>query len=383
MKKFGKKLKLGQDLSTIEMPASFLSPFSTLQAIAEDPLQVLVACDRDFSPMFSPDMRTRFEAVVAYFVDISSQRSEDKPKGSLPSHFLMRNLRKPINSVIGETHRVHCGGCTITAEQLSHHPPTCASHMHNEELGMSSVLVCTPKPVFQGTSVHIKMMGTLTVVLRLPNGMGEEEWKIGLPDIYMRLVGVEGPYTETNAQTSITCLRTDDTGAREEFEAALTFKGRGSMGRSVNRNRMILVLKKRAKGSRGEFQQYNKVAGRWDRQLVNESGEVWWTVKPKKPLSSVPAVVLDPVDQSTESWAIWGGLSDALLSGETKKASRWKKGVEQAQRALHKTMKEAGTKWQPRFFVQRADGHWDRRQTPLKLSPMWTESIERALFKQG
>lgn len=62
------------------------------------------------------DSKKQFQAIVALSI-------------AAINNFL--NLKQPLNPILGETHTAFIGGCQISLEQISHHPPVSAYYMES------------------------------------------------------------------------------------------------------------------------------------------------------------------------------------------------------------------------------------------------------------
>ena len=126
------RMQMGQDITKFELPATFLTPFSAIQA-SEDVLTIIAGTERsdkewrDMSDTETCDVEQRFLNVLRLFLDMESLRCEEGTSGGTRSAFTMPPMKKPINSVLGETHRTRVAPhVEMVAEQVSHHPPiTC------------------------------------------------------------------------------------------------------------------------------------------------------------------------------------------------------------------------------------------------------------------
>ena len=114
-------LKMGQDISKFELPATFLTPFSAIQA-TEDVLTIICGTERDLETWRSmsdvgvPTVQ-RFLRIMQLYIDMESVRSEEGTSGGTKSSFPLPSMKKPINSVIGETHRVRVGDIEMLASR--------------------------------------------------------------------------------------------------------------------------------------------------------------------------------------------------------------------------------------------------------------------------
>ena len=104
-------MQLGQDITKFELPANFLTPFSATQA-TEDVLTVISGTERgledwkSLSDVQNLDAMERFLAVLKVYLDMEALRAEEGTGGGTKTAFILPPMKKPINSVLGETHRV-------------------------------------------------------------------------------------------------------------------------------------------------------------------------------------------------------------------------------------------------------------------------------------
>lgn len=364
------KLKIGQDLTAFELPASFLTPFSTVQAMAEDQLMAFEGCERDWAALGSADARERFKGVVKLCLDLTSARSTERPANAPPAHFVLSGLTKPINAVVGETHLLRCGDTVVTSEQLSHHPPTSATHVRTRKGGVELQLavLTTPLPKWRGLSKGVHVALDATFHITLVSEAGEERYRCEVPDLYMRVASVRGPYTETCGRYAV---ERDGDGGGGGLRAELDFVSRSRAGGRKNRLEAVLW-----DGS----SELVRASGRWDQELRDQAtGAVWWSVasRLRGELPTMQVWLPDPAAALTESCAVWGPLETAIWEKDYRRANREKRAVERAQRRLHKELKRRGAAWEPRLF-ERVVGPGEAprlREAPLELDDAWRTTL--------
>ena len=91
------RMQLGQDITKFELPATFLTPFSAIQA-SEDVLTIIAGTERsdeDWKALSdaSLDAETRFLNVLRLFLDMESLRCEEGTGGGTKSAFTMPPMK--------------------------------------------------------------------------------------------------------------------------------------------------------------------------------------------------------------------------------------------------------------------------------------------------
>merc|ERR1719310_285261 len=81
-----KHLKVGQDLTDIELPPSFFVPFSTIQ-VAEDVVYVVEACENDWSDLKHSDPGVRLGRFVKLYLDMTAIRTESGSSAGVKSPY--------------------------------------------------------------------------------------------------------------------------------------------------------------------------------------------------------------------------------------------------------------------------------------------------------
>eukprot|EP01116_Phalansterium_solitarium_P005091 TRINITY_DN163_c0_g3_i3.p1 TRINITY_DN163_c0_g3~~TRINITY_DN163_c0_g3_i3.p1 ORF type:complete len:405 (-),score=109.07 TRINITY_DN163_c0_g3_i3:139-1353(-) len=136
--------KIGSDVTNFTLPVFLCEPTTTLQRLAE----------------------------IAHFADLLNEAAELESaleRLAYVSVFYMTGFNgterfaKPFNPVLGETFEYSCPttGVKIVAEQVSHHPPISACHIHNDKFVLSQT--STPRSIFQGNSIELDTQAQITV----------------------------------------------------------------------------------------------------------------------------------------------------------------------------------------------------------------------------
>ena len=435
------RMQLGQDITKFELPATFLTPFSAIQA-SEDVLTIIAGTERsdeDWKALSdaSLDAETRFLNVLRLFLDMESLRCEEGTGGGSKSAFTMPPMKKPINSVLGETHRTRVGDVEMIAEQVSHHPPITCWEVEHKLAGLKITGNLSPKPIFHGTSVQVALRGTL--LYEFPET--GEAYVASIPDLYIRFFGMGGGYNENVGRVRFERVSGGRTGDNTRLWADLHFKARGSAGWKSKAHRMDATVYRdtnvasralapstsggvvglgygflenfsektdaafrAAKASSPKWCAKNyagahgagvevvaTLKGHYNTHILDlRTSEVFWKAAKRKPKNPVAATV--PIDLETESHLVWGDLIRAITREDWKKANAAKKRVETAQRSLMKEIKEGRKRWVPRLFAreQKTDLGVVRemytlrpnvREDPPECDRDWHEHIGKAVFE--
>ena len=427
-------LKMGQDISRFELPSTFLTPFSAIQA-TEDILTIISGTERDIDAwrsMSDTGVGTvqRFLRIMQLYIDMESVRAEEGTSGGTRSSFPLPSMKKPINSVLGETHRVRVGEIELLAEQVSHHPPITCWELEHDGAGVRMTGNLALKPVFHGTSVQIALRGTLMIEFEATG----EVYSASVPDLHIRFFGLGGSYNETVGKVRFERVDPGTTGDDRKLWADLHFKPRGSAGWKSKANRMEgCVYEGSSPSSKGgcgagggmgygyceNFGHVDdatrRAAAKWcarppvgattfgDARIVMTLKGHWNDTlyadgDPSKPFwhaarrrRQMPIAQTVPLDLETESHIVWGDLIRAIVNKDWKKANAAKKRLEVAQRRLMKEIKEGRKEWHPRLFRSGAHPHRgplaglyttkeNVRTDPPPADPLWHELIAKEVF---
>lgn len=364
-------LKPGQDLTHMEMPPHFLSPYSSLQAVGE-PLGVLEGSSCSWAQFESSDPIERFVSVLSLHLSLVALRSNDKLPEAARGVFLLNPGQKPCNSVLGETHRLRCGHTTIFGEQLSHHPPSFATMTHKTDAGIKILANATPTPRFIGTGVHIDLMSRCE--MQLEHSGDTISYKE--PDLFIRLMGIYGPYVEVAGDVDF-CMT--NPASQVVLRAHLRYEPRGAAGRKKNMNRVSGEVWKHSGGTR---ELVYRLSGRYDRSVTFEGkGGFTWTVPTRSaftPEAEVPCEYFE-----TDSVAVWSELTHSIALQDWRAATAAKKKIEQAQRKLMGELKSKQIEWRPQLFHKDDHGTWRPNANPAgvdELRSIWRESMSKSIY---
>jgi len=356
-----KHLKVGQDLTDIELPPSFFVPFSTIQ-VAEDVVYVVEACENDWSDLKHSDPGVRLGRFVKLYLDMTAIRTESGSSAGVKSPYTFGAMKKPLNPIFGETHRIQSGRTSYLAEQVCHHPPITTWDLRNEEIGIHLSADVKAKPVFRGTSVQVVIDGEM----RFENLHTGEKYVLNFPSLFIRFFGLSGSYSETVGQVK---LRRVSEGP--PLQANINFKPRGTAGWKSNAHKVDGSIVSEDEVSMRFRGRVNETV-----DLVTEKKEIlgpFW--QPAVPKSQPTKAVTQPLNGFTDSHCLWGEFFQALLVKDMKTASAAKKRAERGQRRLHKAMKTGELPpWEPTMFATEDGQRW-------RLKDNFDPSVQQSWLK--
>jgi hypothetical protein len=365
-----KGLKVGQDLTDIELPPTFFVPFSTIQ-VAEDVVYVIEGLKNDWSDLQHPDPARRMARLIKLYLDMSAIRTENGSGAGVHSPYTFGAMKKPLNPILGETHRIKCGKTAYLAEQVCHHPPITTWDLRNEEIGLHLSADVKAKPVFRGTAVQVLIDGEM----RFENLHTKEKYVMDFPSLFIRFFGLAGRYSETVG--TVTLRRVSE---GPLLHAELHFRPRGTAGLPSRAHRFDGSVVSE-KGSCIHFR--GKYSDGVDE--ISEAGEVsqpFW--RPAEPNSSMPPrAVTQPLNGFTDSHCLWGEFFQALIVRDMKTASKAKKKAERGQRRLHKAMKTGELPpWSPTMFATEDGERWTLKDKfDPRVQQSWLRYIGYRIFE--
>lgn len=360
---------VGKDLSTISMPASANEPTSLLQRIAEQVEYAQLLNDAASKPR--PEERLLYVAAFAV-----SQFSGGRAKE--------RAIRKPFNPLLGETfellrteRELPGGGMRVLVEKVSHRPVRIA--IQADAPSWSFAQAAAPSQKFWGKSAEIITEGRVRVVLRLPDGGGEEHYSWTLATVFLRNVVMGEKYVEPVGTMNVV---NDTTGAR----AAVEFRSKGMFG---GRSEDVQIETYDAAGAHTGL----ALTGNWTSSLKvvdprNKAGglEIWRAGALVDDATRVYGLTqfaaslneITPLEEGKLAPTDCRLRPDQRLAenGKYDDAEEWKVKLEEAQRTRRWQLEERGEQHKPRWFVKVAtgpdgdevwrlkggkDGYWEER----------------------
>ena len=124
-------------------------------------MYVVEACENDWSDLKHSDPGVRLGRFVKLYLDMTAIRTESGSSAGVKSPYTFGAMKKPLNPILGETHRIQSGRTSYLAEQVCHHPPITTWDLRNEEIGIHLSADVKAKPVFRGTSVQVVIDGEM------------------------------------------------------------------------------------------------------------------------------------------------------------------------------------------------------------------------------
>ncbi|GLT28700.1 hypothetical protein SLA2020_036120 [Shorea laevis] len=326
-----KTVRPGSDLTSFQLPPLFNFPKSHLQCYGESVYcigsDLLSQCNRAESSL------DRFISVVAW--SISTTR---------PVVFGVA----PYNPILGETHHVSSGSLNVLLEQVSHHPPVSALHATDEKENLEIIWCQSAVPKFYGASAEAVVRGKRQLKLL----SRAETYEMNSPKLSIRFLPVPGADWVGNVK-----IKCPENG----LEADLCYGATCFLG-----------LRGNLKSIKGKIYETStkktlyEVNGQWDRTVKVKdisNGKVTAIYNAKEVISGLKTVAVKDLEGvwASESTAVWGELSEAILSKDWDKAREAKKIVEEKQRKLLRERESREETWVPKHFTVNftKDGDWD------------------------
>jgi len=315
-----KQVRPGMDLSKVVLPTFILEPRSMLEKLTDfmSHSEVLISAPKLNDPL------ERLLAVVKFYVSAFYI----KPDG----------VKKPYNPIIGETFRCRWeypdGSRThYIAEQVSHHPPISSFYAQNRAAGIiidGSILFGSK---FMGTYAASMLNGYATVHFT-EHG---EKYKFTFPDAHAKGFIVGPLVMELVGLITISC---EETGYRAELD----FRSKPFFGGDYN------VVSGKIKRDKETLY---TISGHWDDKFVltdsqtKQKQTLWDSAGKERLLKWKPP--MEKMEEK-ESDRLWAKVGQAIVAKDQVAATEEKHVLEQAQRELHKQLKETNTEWVPRWF---------------------------------
>ena len=295
-----------------------------------------------------------------------------------------RAIRKPFNPLLGETfellrteRELPGGGMRVLVEKVSHRPVRLA--IQADAPAWSFAQAAAPSQKFWGKSAEIITEGRVRVVLRLPDGGGEEHYSWALATVFLRNVVMGEKYVEPVGTMNVV---NDTTGAR----AAVEFRSKGMFG---GRSEDVQIETYDAAGAHTGL----ALTGTWTAGLKvvdprNKAGglEIWRVGALVDDAARVYGLTqfaaslneITPLERGKLAQTDCRLRPDQRLAEEGKldDAEEWKTKLEEAQRTRRRQLEERGEQHKPRWFVRVAtgpngdevwrlkggkDGYWEER----------------------
>lgn len=336
------------DLSSLTAPSFILSPVSLVEFPAywgEHP-------DEFAKISTGKDEIERMNLVLKWFI------------GTLKGQFTARNTsmgseKKPLNPILGELFlgkwpdKNDRGETTLTAEQVSHHPPVTAYHIENRKAGVTLEGHCAQKTSFSGRTIQVKQVGHAILRVKLAGSDKEELYLITLPNLLIEGLWYGAPYVELTGNSYIQST----TG----LLTTLSYTGKGYFSGKAHSFKATIGAGGNALYTvEGEWAGVSKYKGK---SVSGGSNELFWDASTQREEVSVEAV---EQQGDMESRKVWKTVAHGIRSGDFETASKDKARIENAQRQKRKDEAAAGTPHQLERFV-----HLDNDQEYSQLAAMF------------
>lgn len=336
------------DLSSLTAPSFILSPVSLVEFPAywgEHP-------DEFAKISTGKDEIERMNLVLKWFI------------GTLKGQFTARNTsmgseKKPLNPILGELFlgkwpdKNDRGETTLTAEQVSHHPPVTAYHIENRKAGVTLEGHCAQKTSFSGRTIQVKQVGHAILRVKLAGSDKEELYLITLPNLLIEGLWYGAPYVELTGNSYIQST----TG----LLTTLSYTGKGYFSGKAHSFKATIGAGGNALYTvEGEWAGVSKYKGK---SVSGGSNELFWDASTQREEVSVEAV---EQQGEMESRKVWKTVAHGIRSGDFETASKDKARIENAQRQKRKDEAAAGTPHELERFV-----HLDNDQEYSQLAAMF------------
>jgi oxysterol-binding protein-related protein 9/10/11 len=260
-------------------------------------------------------------------------------------------LKKPLNPFLGELFFCEFGEHNLTgekssstvrviSEQVSHHPPTTATYISDDESGVHAEAYSTQYTTLSGTSVMIRQSGH--GILKVDKY--DETYLLPLPDVQARSVLTGTPWPEINDIYKIL--------SSSGYTAEMRFTGKKIWGGSRNCFEASIYCTRDSQSA-----VIYGIAGSWSSvfSIRNAEGEEIEIFNLADPQNRPAAMTLKPVDEQSpwESRRAWAATFDAIRRGDSNSIITEKAKLETAQREMRKQEQKEGKTWEAMFFVRR------------------------------
>jgi len=328
VKRFISQLSYGQDLTRISMPSEFLNPFSVLEFVSLRYLTrfpILLEANNHSEPHY------RMLHVIRWF---------------LSSLIDAKMYKKPYNPVVCETHScyIETSGSTtqFIGEQVSHHPPVSAMHIHNEDSGVSLQGTISFGVKFWLNSVTVNTSGYVSVNMA-KHGDEEYIFQKALPDLHLKNVVFGTRRMRWQSSIEIFCAKTN-------CEAEISFNQSGNdetLTGSISRDGETLLTFEGSLDSKVTYQDAD-----------SDEEHVLFTAEQVTP----PNIIIPPQTDPYPSLKVWKDVSKHIVANNMTEADKAKNTVEDEQRVRTKAGEDE--KKERKYFI-------------------WSEEKERWVYKEG
>lgn len=252
--------------------------------------------------------------------------------------------KKPLNPFLGELFFCECqdgsGKVEVVCEQVSHHPPTTACFIRDQQNGVRAEAYSTQHTSLSGTSVVVRQSGHAILTV----DKYKESYLFPFPDVYAKNVLTGSPYPELYGTYQLF--------STSGWTAEITFGGKSKNPfSSSERNEFeASIYKYKDASKKAAF----TMKGIWsDSWTINDgTGKQISSYKLADPANKPVSMQMAPLNQQSpwESRRAWQGVAEPLTKGDFSTALDAKSKLENAQREMRKQEKAAGKTWESAFF---------------------------------
>ncbi|KAE8209850.1 hypothetical protein CF327_g6207 [Tilletia walkeri] len=329
------------DLSSLTAPSFILSPVSLVEFPAywgEHPEQFAKVKE-------GRDDVERLTNVLRWF--ISTLKGQYTARNSS-----MGSEKKPLNPILGElflgkwADTKGQGETSLSAEQVSHHPPITAYHLENSTAGVRLHGHSAQKTSFtKSVTLQVRQLGHAIVRFTPAGESQEQQYLITLPQLVIEGLLYGAPYIELQGTSYIQ----SSTG----YLATITYSGRGWVSGKAHSYKATISPSAAPTNAfytiEGDWSGVSKFKGK---SPTGERDAIFWD-------ASTPRVELQvkPIEEQDvmESRRVWAVTAAGIRKGDYEAASKDKSRIENEQRAKRKAEAAEGTEHKNRLFVHEED----------------------------
>ncbi|KAI3403610.2 KES1 [Candida oxycetoniae] len=337
------------DLSSLTAPPFILSPTSLVEysqywaehpdlLVAPNELTTTAHADNDEIEAMS---LKRMIAVTKWFIS------------TLKSQYCSRNEsmgseKKPLNPFLGEVfvgkwESEKLGETFLLSEQVSHHPPVTAYAIENPKHNIILQGYNGITSSISTSSINIKQYGHALLDYKDL----EENYLVTLPPLHIEGLITAAPFVELEGTSYIQ--------ASNGYFAVIDYSGRGWVTGKKNTFKARIFRDQVASSSKENA--LVTISGQWSsKSYIGKGGStpnskhspLFYDAKASK----AEHLKVKPIEeqQDFESRKAWQKVAEAIKKSDYNLISYEKSLIENHQRELRKKEREAGTKWQTRWF---------------------------------
>lgn len=377
------------DLSNITAPPFILAPQST----CEFPAYWIERPALFAAPAFEPSPEKRMLLVLQnYLASLQRQYYLGQPNKA--------GTKKPLNPFLGELFFCECedpngkAKVRVISEQVSHHPPTTAASLIDEENGVhviatlsmssfstaNSILQAeaysTQSTSISGTSIVVRQTGHALITV----DKYDETYLLPFPDVWAKNVLSGSPYPELDGTYRII--------SSSGYAAEILFGGKSrkpwSSGVRNGFEASVFHLNDNTKKPCYE------VGGCWSEswEIHNAEGKVIETYDLSDPKRAPVPLKVTPLEKQSpwESRRAWRDVAESLKSGDFNVALKAKSKLENGQREMRKREEKEGKVWETLFFTKRevdSDSITEKNEFALMAELMGEELAQKVVGTHG